>query len=308
MKLQSLNCPNCGGYIKNIEGKFVCESCGGVFAMDYDDADVEHEKLQTEEERDKRKLDHDRELLETQFRLEEEARIRQDKKIRSDRLKAAWIGRITAIVVIGLIITGSVILYKQIMTSEEFRKSMGITIPTVTTEEKPDYMIAKDQLTDDFIRDAIESGRNYQRTNKQDSITVYEGLSTYTWNKAGSDISECYLLTSEDGNLFIMVFKTDYICEDNGEVKTYYNALYLENITINKSGKIICDYKVSEDEGSSGYPFYAYDQDSKDQLYREIIQAKGEYDSVLVYEAGEDEAEADIEDAADEEAEDQDGQ
>ena len=60
MKLTSINCPNCNGQLKEENGKFICMSCGGAFAIDYDEADVEHEKLQTEAERERIRIEREK--------------------------------------------------------------------------------------------------------------------------------------------------------------------------------------------------------------------------------------------------------
>ena len=82
MKLTSINCPNCNGQLKEENGKFICMSCGGAFAIDYDEADVEHERLQTEAERERIRIEREKELMATKIRLEEEAQIRRAERTR----------------------------------------------------------------------------------------------------------------------------------------------------------------------------------------------------------------------------------
>ena len=45
MKLQSLNCPNCGFPLRNEGNMQFCDSCGSSFKIDYDESDVEYERL-----------------------------------------------------------------------------------------------------------------------------------------------------------------------------------------------------------------------------------------------------------------------
>ena len=58
MKLVNLTCPNCTGLLKKEGNNLICQSCGAAFAVDYDESDVEHEKLETEEEREARQERH----------------------------------------------------------------------------------------------------------------------------------------------------------------------------------------------------------------------------------------------------------
>ena len=52
MKLRRMECPNCGGQVKKeADGKYLCESCGSPFVMDYDADDVEYERLKMEQEK-----------------------------------------------------------------------------------------------------------------------------------------------------------------------------------------------------------------------------------------------------------------
>ena len=77
MKLQSLNCPNCGSPLKTQGNMQICESCGSSFKIDYDDSDVAYERLSKEDELAKQRFEHEKEMLETEYRLKEEARIKQ---------------------------------------------------------------------------------------------------------------------------------------------------------------------------------------------------------------------------------------
>jgi LemA protein len=64
LKIVDLKCPNCNGSLKKEGDMLVCGSCGASFAIDYDESDVEHERLQGEAEREERQLAHEKELLE----------------------------------------------------------------------------------------------------------------------------------------------------------------------------------------------------------------------------------------------------
>ncbi|MBQ1848753.1 MAG: hypothetical protein II139_00100 [Lachnospiraceae bacterium] len=58
MKLRSLRCPNCNGNVRQANGnRYVCESCGTSFMMDYDKDDVAYQKAKAEAEREKARAD-----------------------------------------------------------------------------------------------------------------------------------------------------------------------------------------------------------------------------------------------------------
>ena len=53
MKLVNLKCPNCDGTLTKTDDSLHCEACGAVFAIDYDESDVEIERLRMEAEQRK---------------------------------------------------------------------------------------------------------------------------------------------------------------------------------------------------------------------------------------------------------------
>ena len=58
MQLMSLKCPNCNALVEQTEeGKFHCPSCGTSFLADYDEEDVEYQRIKTEAEIRNRQLD-----------------------------------------------------------------------------------------------------------------------------------------------------------------------------------------------------------------------------------------------------------
>ena len=58
MKLKSIRCPNCNGPVKQIgERKYVCESCGTSFMADYDQEDVEMQRIKAESELKQKRLE-----------------------------------------------------------------------------------------------------------------------------------------------------------------------------------------------------------------------------------------------------------
>ena len=108
MKLVNLTCPNCGAPLEKIGDNLCCNACGGAFAIDYDDADVEHEKLQTEDERAAREFEHEKEMMEIKHRQLEESRIaaekRENKRKSQERLGRAVKNKISGLITLVIIV------------------------------------------------------------------------------------------------------------------------------------------------------------------------------------------------------------
>ena len=71
MKIVDLQCPNCGARLSVVDGMYVCNSCGTTTAIDYDDSDVEYERLKTLAEQEEKQRAHEKEMLERQFELQQ---------------------------------------------------------------------------------------------------------------------------------------------------------------------------------------------------------------------------------------------
>ena len=288
MKLQSLNCPNCGSILKREGEVQICEACGSTFAIDYDDSDVEYEKVMTEGERNKEKFQHEKEMLETEFRLKEEARIAQEKRDRANRRKAnvtrkitGWISMLITFAVMGAFVFFT---YKWIdkygyfdQLKEEMKKSnIAITETTaINYELKPEEILADSN----FLSNAKASVFSYVKSDRGNSeVTEYQGLSVYTWNMVGEpEIYDCYILTKEDSNRLYFLVKITYAKEDSDETKEVYDALYLENIK-KVDGKIKSDYAVDDDRGNGATDWTWCAALDSDQLYRSAILGNTDYD------------------------------
>ena len=163
MKLVNLTCPNCSGAMKKEGENIVCQSCGAVFAIDYDDADVEHEKLQTEDERAKREFEHEKELLEIRHRQEEEARIAAEKR-ESKRAVKAKIGRSISAKISGLI--GLLIVVGFFYGSYKLCVHWGVVPPmkeiiaSATANGAPNYDVPVEAITDEVLENMISAGRS----------------------------------------------------------------------------------------------------------------------------------------------------
>ena len=169
MKLVNLTCPNCSGAMKKEGENIVCQSCGAVFAIDYDDADVEHEKLQTEDERAKREFEQEKELLEIKHRQEQEARIAAEKR-ESKRAVKAKIGRSISAKISSLI--GLLIVVGFFYGSYKLCVHWGVVPPmkeiiaSATANQGPNYDVPVEALTDEVLQNMISAGQSTKQSTR----------------------------------------------------------------------------------------------------------------------------------------------
>ena len=276
MKFASLTCPNCSGQIVKDGDKFVCASCGAAFVPDYDDADVEYEKLLTEEERSARDLEHKKELLETKYKLEEEAQLRREQRLKTEQRKKAVkkfiSGRISALIVLAIFALIGYGSYK-VMKSMVGNLDKFTDIAKKTEETKPDYEISADDLTDDFLTDAVSSSMKKFKNDRNEALNTYnDGWENY--DPISVEYMGSWLITAEDGNRFVTIMKITYMRRENGNLSFYYDTRELRNITVTEGGSVTSDY-VSHDPDKrgtiAGWPFNMYED--YDQCYLEQIKA-----------------------------------
>ena len=287
MKLTSINCPNCNGQLKEENGKFICMSCGGAFAIDYDEADVEHEKLQTEAERERIRIEREKELMATKIRLEEEAQMRRAERTR----KAATSGILKIFLIpicIMLVMSiGSMIFFGIIGKRVSKRATNWMTNSTkatvATTATKPtDRVITPELILNDksFIENAIASGVSCAKAKHSKIINDFDLKTELNLDMVpqASLVEEpklvhAYFIES-DNRYFVMVFELTFgYNQDIDRTKTMYFACYLSGISRNSEGKIITDYNVQMDYGTGMDLSYSAYED-KDQLYREVVLGK----------------------------------
>ncbi len=293
MKLTSINCPNCNGQLREEAGKLICVSCGSAFAIDYDEADVEHEKLQTEAERERIRVEREKELMATKIRLEEEAQIRRAERTR----KQAFNG-ITKIIAIPLILMFvgsflSLIIFaiigshvkkdaknraNNILFTDSTKNTTVYTEPAI--DEVPKKAIVEDQS---FVENALASGKSFAKNKHSKAVHDYDlkselGLKETPEAVLTSDprIENIYFVETGTENFFIMFFALDYTYPDvdTDRVRTMHYSCFISNISVNEAGNISSNYQVGYDTGTGSEGlFYAYND--KDQLYRETVLAKG---------------------------------
>ena len=284
MRLQSLNCPNCGSTLKTENGMQICESCGSTFRIDYDDSDVAYERLSKEDELARQKFEHDKALLETEYRLKEEARIKQAKYEKSEARKKMAANKIRSL--ISLIVTLAVFLGIMYLAYRFIRRQMGINmeeltgVTTTETTVSPYLLSASDLLDDsEFMENAIAAVLSDIRINRDGkAVTTYD-LPITDWYMVGEpEIYDCYLLVNEKENCLCFLVKITYQSErDEDDTKEIYDCLTFKNIKLGSDGKISCDYAVRADRGEGATNWTWNGAEDSDQLYRSAILAKADF-------------------------------
>ena len=284
MRLQSLNCPNCGSPLRTENNMQICDSCGSTFRIDYDDSDVAYERLSKEDEINRQKFEHEKEMLETEYRLKEEARIKQAKYEKSEARKKRAANKVKALISLLIMLgvfCGFMFLVFMVIKGEslfDVEKIAGTT--TTETTVSPYLISASDLLADDeFMENAVASILSEIHTSRDGKpVTTYD-IPITDWYMIGEpEIYDCYLLTSEKENRLCFLVKYTYQSErDEDDIKEVYDCLYLRNITVGNNGKISSDYAVRIDRGDGATNWTWVAAEDSDQLYRSAILAQSEF-------------------------------
>ena len=284
MRLQSLNCPNCGSPLRTVNDMQICDSCGSSFRIDYDDSDVAYERLSKEDELARQRFEHEKEMLETQYRLQEEARLRQAKYEKTEARKkrvAGKIGALITLIVMGAFFFGFVIFFYRLVKGKDLFPEEAFAGTTTTETTVSPYLISTSDVTSDseFMENAVASVMSEIRTNRGGgTVTTFDLPVTDWYYMDYPEIYDSYLLVSEDENRLYFLVKMSYQSErDEEDIQVIYDSLYIRNITVGKDGKLTCDYAVRSDRGE-GVTDWLWDGAlDSDQLYRSAILAKSEF-------------------------------
>ena len=287
MKLTSINCPNCNGQLREESGKLICTMCGSAFAIDYDDADVEHEKLQTEAERERIRIEREKELMATKIRLEEEAQIRRAERARKQVGGSFLKFLLTPICIMVCMSIVSMIVFMVIgrrATSSYLNRSTRTTVTAPTTTKPTQPVLTKEILLSDqaFVENALATGASYTKTQHNKTMHDFDIKKEYNLAMVPSALLACdpelinvYYIQA-DTNYFVMFYKLTFTYDDPAvdREKTMYFACYLKGSVLNGDGSISSDYVARMDSGSGmDLNYVAYED--KDQMYREVVLGKG---------------------------------
>jgi hypothetical protein len=262
----------------------ICDSCGSTFRIDYDDSDVAYERLSKEDEIARQRFEHEKEMLETEYRLKEEARIKQAKYEKSEARKKRAANKVKALISLLIMLgvfCGFMFLVFMVIKGEslfDVEKIAGTT--TTETTVSPYLISASDLLADDeFMENAVASILSEIHTSRDGKpVTTYD-IPITDWYMIGEpEIYDCYLLTSEKENRLCFLVKYTYQSErDEEDIKEVYDCLYLKNLKVGNNGKISSDYAVRIDRGDGATNWTWVAAEDSDQLYRSAILAQSEF-------------------------------
>ena len=269
MELKSIQCPNCGGPVRQInENRFICDSCGTSFMPDYDRDDVDMLRLKTEEEIRKK-------------RLEAERGMRNPSQARTQRTTSN--ARVTAIIIIVvvsvmIIVSMTVFIrmvaffnisgsgrnsaYQESLEAERRASSEARERERQESREAEErakeasrqallasYKVTPEDLLADefFVKNAVSALRNKLESN---TFLVWNN---WVWNEEPEYLTSYLLLAKDDNNrthnILINIYKVHWDREhDDGTVDHYvmYDGTCLKNVSIAEDGTIKTDYGAGE--------------------------------------------------------------
>ncbi len=271
MRLQSLNCPNCGSPLRTENDTQICDSCGSVFKIDYDDSDVAYEQVRIK-----------------QAQYQNSQNSQPSRSVSKGRIIAIVVVVVVAVFSMTIMISIARILSAARNTdyarSTRATTTERTTAPTETTVS-PYLLISASDITADseFVDNAVASVISFVNADrKNDTVTEYRKGFT-NWNMTGdAEIYACYLLTSEKENRLCFLVKITYVKETDEEdtqeeTKEVYDCLYLKNITVGSDGKIASNYAVRSDRGDGADDWTWMAALDSDQLYRSAILGKSDF-------------------------------
>jgi len=283
MKIVDLKCPNCSGSLTKEGDNLICSSCGAAFAIDYDDSDVEYEKLQSEAEREERRLAHEKALLEKEYELKRQAEIdaekRQQKRERQKFIKAGVRKLISAVISMAIIAAIAFGAYKLMMYIKDTRQAAGGSGYSAIPTPAPNYNITPDDVKGQ-LDEFIEVGKKAQMKIDQCAVKNKNGAIRY-YDKKGAEYVDGYIINGipdkkeSRANRLVLIYKVKW---QNGKTKkSCYDAVYFEGLKVNPSGGVISDFAadtIMRSDAAWGWAM-AYSFEEYDQCYRENVTALG---------------------------------
>ena len=276
MKLVNLTCPNCGGQLEKVGDNLCCKSCGAAFAIDYDDADVEHEKLQTEDERAKRDFEHEKELLEMKLKQEEKSKVAAEKReFRRETTKK--VGRSISAKISGLIFLvlffGFFYGSYKLMVKNGLVPSFKEIMESATSTRVDQYNSTPDMVTDEILTNMIESG-NQKMKNSHNGVNDYVNKKWVDYKIDKIEYDSAYYVDSADRgeDRVVIIYKLTY--KSKKDTKVMYDACYFGDFRVDADGNLVTSYSAQKTSKSDA----AWHHDSfadRDQCYRESVLSNG---------------------------------
>ena len=288
MRLVDLKCPNCGGSIVKDGNVFVCNSCGTVVTVDYDDSDVEYERLKTEPERSQRKFEHDKALLEREYELREQQTIAAQKQEHKKTVTREIIKIIIFVCIfasVAAVVALSVFLNmianrRTAVDVDDVEETTTTPEPTATPTPAPNYTITPDLIYDD-LNDYIETGRRVQMDIDECGV-MNENSIVHTYDKTDAVFLDAYIVSdipyakdSESCRL-VLIYEVTWHNDDYGD-QICYDAVYFDGIKVTPEGQVVNNYygqTIWRSDAAWGWVM-AYSFIDYKQCYLENVKALG---------------------------------
>ena len=314
MRTVDMKCPNCAGRLEIQENNYVCKFCGSSFAIDYDESDVEYERLKTVAEQEEKQRIHEKELLERTFELEQQAQIdaemRQVKRERQQRAGSSAKRMISLLVMLAVMLGIGYCMYLFIVRLgyTGSRGSSGGAGLLATPTPAPNYHPVADDFKDS-MDDFIKTGTKVQ-WDIETCVDWNGNGAVQEYDKTDVKLVDAYIVTDipgvdkEESNRLVIIYQVTWNNENHGE-QICYDAVYFEGIRVNPNGGVISDFDgrtIYRSDAAWGW-MQAYSFEEYSQCYRENITALGGVVTKLDFVVGEVTVDVDVDaiDAEDDE-------
>ena len=294
MELKSLRCPNCNGPVRHInDNKYLCESCGTSFVADYDQEDVDIQRIKSEEEIRKKQL-------------ETAANFQNRVARRNDEAKKVAIIIVAVFAIFFMISIISTLIWsitrarhtvsKYFNASESYeamRESMQEEAERLREEEEERLEEYKRKHTPKYVKTPEDflSDETFVVNAQAALYDKATDTSFLVWTNNFIDgepeVINSYLMVAKDEtaspqNYLISIFKVNwYRQSDDGERSYFplYECIVLEDLLINEDGTIKNSYSAGHMSWHSEIPFNQmfWGYSNYDDLYRECILANSDY-------------------------------
>ncbi|MBO4701744.1 MAG: hypothetical protein J5625_03665 [Lachnospiraceae bacterium] len=275
MQLVNLKCPNCGGDIEKDGDSLYCKACGAAFAVNYDEADVEHEKLQNYDQISKIEHEHEKEMEEIRFKQNEKSKRAAERRENRRKAGREFRGRIFSLIfILGFFSIGPLTWW--FMAKQGLMPSFKEMIEEEMKQSTRDvYDISIDNFTDDVIDNMIAAAKEKKQKSRNDNpVKDYINDEWVEYNLSEVEYDSAYLITgaSEGKNRVVVILKLEYTSD--AEDKTTYDALYFDNLKLSDNDTIVSDY-APKSIHRSDLAWKSDSYENRDQCYRENVLAFG---------------------------------
>ena len=274
MQLVNLKCPSCGGDIERDGDKYFCKSCGAAFAVNYDEADVEHEKLQNYDEISRIEHEHEKEMEELRFKQNEKSRRAAERRESVRKAGRAFWAKIWGLIFLIIFLSIGPLCW-WFMAKQGLMPSFQDIIAESQASYKDVYAISMDNFTDDVIDNMIDAAIQKKKKDREGrSISEYKDGEWTEYNLSEVEYDGAYLITgaTEGKNRVVVFLKLKYT-SDAGEKETY-DAFYFDELKLSENDTIVSDY-APESIYRSDLAWKNDSFESREQCYRENVLAFG---------------------------------